>query len=71
MDLIDEFIKDVPAGLFIVPEDFRETVMSKINEGFEKFPEVTEQDKEALYNQILAFYSKYHYIPEFEIEKSQ
>lgn len=67
MALIDSYIEDVPAGMVVMPDSVSEELDAMLDAEIAKHPDAA-KDRDALRDQIIAFYSKYRYLPDFSLE---
>jgi NADH:ubiquinone oxidoreductase subunit E len=57
------------SGFLIVPDTLYEAIHKRLDEEFTKFPDA-EADRDALYHQLLEYFTEFGYIPEFTLEKT-
>ena len=67
MPLLDDYIQDLPAALVIVPDSLGNKLDAMLDAEIAKWPDA-EKDREALRGQLISFFSKYGYLPEFSLE---
>lgn len=52
--------------LFIVPNELRDAIYAKLDAEIAKWPDAA-KDREALYEQLLAYFNEHGVIPEFSL----
>lgn len=67
MPLIEDYIEDVTAALVIVPEALGNSLDKVLDAEIAKWPDAA-KDRELLRGQLLSFFSKFGYLPEFSLE---
>jgi hypothetical protein len=56
-----------PGGFVIVPESVSVAINAKLDVEIEKWPDA-EKERDALYEQLIWFFSKYGHVPDFTLE---
>lgn len=60
---------DGPAGFVIVPNFVRDAINRKLDEKIAEEPAAA-KDREYLYTRLIAYFSEYGEIPEFELKRA-
>lgn len=67
MALLEDYIQDVTPGLVIVPDALEASMKEMIDREVAKYPEA-ERERDIIRSQLIAFFSRYGYLPEFTLE---
>lgn len=67
MPLLADFIKDVNPALVVVPDTLDATITAALDAEIAKWPDA-EKDRHELHRQLVTFFLKYGYVPEFSLE---
>ncbi len=67
MPLLDDYIEDVTPALVIVPDSLGDKLDAMLDVEIAKWPDA-EKERETLRGQLILFFSKYGYLPEFSLE---
>ena len=61
---------DSPAALVIVPDTLSNAINAKLDAEIAKWPDAA-KDRDALYEQLIWFFSKYGHVPDFTLEPKE
>ncbi len=67
MPLLEDYIQDVSAGLVIVPNELDAAITSALDREIAKWPDA-EKERDMIRSQLIAFFSRHGYLPEFTLE---
>jgi hypothetical protein len=67
MPLIEDYIQDVTPGFVIVPDTLHQNIDKALDTEIAKWPDAG-KDREILHQQLVTFFHKYGYLPEFSLE---
>jgi hypothetical protein len=67
MPLLEDYLGDVSDGFVIVPDTLHDKIHAALTAEFVKWPDA-EKDREVLYQQLIAFFHRHGYLPEFSLE---
>lgn len=67
MPLLEDYLGDVTPALVIVPDTLHDNINRALDAEIAKWPDA-EKDRELLHSQLVAFFHKYGYLPQFSLE---
>ena len=73
-ELLDDLIADVAPALVVVPNALSDRINEVLDEALADAPQEAIDDRDTFYRQLLAFASKYGYVPnaaDMKLEKSK
>lgn len=67
MPLLEDYIQDMPAALVIVPDTLDASINEALDREIAKWPDA-EKERDMIRSQLIAFFSRHGYLPEFTLE---
>lgn len=67
MALLEDYIRDVTPGLVIVPDTLDAAISEALDREIAKWPDAA-KERDMIRSQLIAFFSRHGYLPEFTLE---